>query len=139
MVTSSEDMQVVDGGCHCGAVRFTVTVPGKIVVQRCNCSICSTSGFVHYIVPEQRFRLVRGEASLTEYRFNTGQARHLFCGTCGVKSFYVPRSNPDGYSINVNCVSWPMSVEIQEESFDGKNWEIHAESLRHLSATPKSE
>jgi hypothetical protein len=123
----------VTGSCHCGAVQFTVRVPQQITVSRCNCSICSACGFLHYIVPATRFELKRGEDVLTEYRFNTGQARHLFCSRCGVKSFYVPRSNPDGYSLNANCVNWPDTVEIVEENFDGLNWEENAQRLKHFS------
>lgn len=126
-------MQDVKGSCHCGAVQFEVAVPEKIIVQRCNCSICSATGFIHYIVPSSRFHLLSGNQALTEYRFNTGQAKHLFCSNCGVKSFYVPRSNPDGVSINVNCVEWPESIEIIEEVFDGRNWEKNAAKLKHLS------
>jgi hypothetical protein len=123
----------VTGSCHCGSVQFIVNVPVKIVVQKCNCSICSACGFVHYIVPASRFKLLKGSEVITEYRFNTGQAKHLFCNLCGVKSFYVPRSNPDGYSINVRCVAWPDSVEIVEEPFDGRNWEGNASALKDLS------
>jgi hypothetical protein len=123
----------VKGLCHCGAVSFTVKVPPKIVVQKCNCSICSACGFLHYIVPASRFQLNTGAEVLTEYRFNTGEAKHLFCSICGVKSFYVPRSNPDGFSVNVNCVAWPDSIEIIQEEFDGRSWEANATALRHLS------
>lgn len=128
-----EMTQEVRGSCHCGTVQFAVIVPSKIVVQRCNCSICSATGFVHYIVPAKRFRLIGGAHNLTEYRFNTRQAKHLFCSVCGVKPFYVPRSNPDGFSINVNCVNWPQTIKITEEIFDGLNWEANAASLKHLS------
>ncbi len=124
----------VMGSCHCGAVNFTVSAPLKVVAQKCNCSICAACGFIHYIVPSSRFQLNRGAEVLTEYRFNTGQAKHLFCSICGVKSFYIPRSNPDGYSINVNCVRWPESVEIILEDFDGLNWEANAGVLKHLSS-----
>jgi hypothetical protein len=128
-----EATQEVKGSCHCGTVQFVVIAPPKIVVQRCNCSICSATGFVHYIVPAKRFQLLVGAQKLTEYRFNTRQAKHLFCSVCGVKAFYVPRSNPDGFSINVNCVNWPKNMEITEENFDGQNWEANAPSLKHLS------
>ena len=123
----------VRGGCHCGTVSFEIQVPGDVRVQRCNCSMCSASGFVHYIVPASRFQLFSGAEMLTEYRFNTGVARHLFCKVCGVKSFYVPRSNPDGFSVNVNCVNWPDTVNLIEEQFDGRNWEQNAAALKHLS------
>jgi hypothetical protein len=123
----------VKGSCHCGAVQFTVQVPSRIVVQKCNCSICLATGFLHYIVSRSKFQMVSGTQQLTEYRFNTGLARHLFCSICGVKSFYIPRSNPDGYSVNVNCVEWSDSIQIIEQPFDGRNWEKSANSLKHLS------
>ena len=121
------------GGCHCGAVAFEVDAPAQLVVQDCNCSICSASGFWHLIVPRQRFRLVRGDGSLTAYTFGTGVARHLFCRTCGIKSFYVPRSNPDGYSVNARCLDRATVASIAVEPFDGRNWEASAGRLRSLS------
>jgi hypothetical protein len=97
-----------------------VDAPARLTVSDCNCSICRMSGYQHLIVPRTRFRLLKGADSLTEYRFNTGTARHLFCRHCGVKSFYVPRSNPDGYSINVRCLD-PATIEhIEVEPFDDR-------------------
>jgi len=93
-------------------------------------------GFIHLIVPANRFRLLRGREHLSEYRFNTATARHLFCTHCGVKSFYVPRSNPDGFSVNLRCLKLPPGVRVTEENFDGRNWELHAGELSHLSRPP---
>jgi hypothetical protein len=121
------------GGCHCGAVQFEILAPTTITVQRCNCSICSMTGFVHLIVPAANFSLLCDEDRLTLYQFNTKTARHLFCSQCGVKSYYVPRSNPDGYSINVNCLNQSTFEHINIEDFDGANWEQNASSLAHLS------
>jgi hypothetical protein len=121
------------GGCHCGAVRFEAALPDMIEAQSCNCSICEKTGFVHVIVPKSRFRLLEGQASLTSYRFNTGAADHLFCLVCGVKSFYRPRSNPDGWSVNARCLDDAEGLDIRIEPFDGKNWEAHAGELAHLS------
>jgi hypothetical protein len=121
------------GGCHCGAVRFEINAPPNLVLQDCNCSICVMTGFRHLIVPASRFRLLQGSDSLAEYTFNTGVARHLFCRRCGVKSFYVPRSNPDGFSVNARCLD-PSTIEsMVVEPFDGQNWEAGAGALRHLS------
>lgn len=121
------------GGCHCGAIRYEADAPADTTVQRCNCSICAMTGFTHLIVPASRFRLLAGSDMLTEYTFNTHTAKHLFCSRCGVKSFYVPRSNPDGYSINVNCLDPATTGAFRVEDFDGRNWEAAGESLRHLS------
>ena len=106
------------GGCHCGAVAFEVDAPARVTVSECNCSICRMSGYLHLIVPRAQFRLLRGADALSEYTFNTGTARHLFCRRCGVKSFYVPRSNPDGYSVNVRCLDPSTLEHIDMEPFD---------------------
>ena len=102
----------------CGAVRFEVDAPRDLLVYACNCSICSMTGFLHLIVPAARFRLLTSPAALSSYSFNTGVAKHLFCRTCGIKSFYVPRSHPDGYSVNVRCID-PGTIErVELELFD---------------------
>jgi hypothetical protein len=121
------------GGCHCGAVRFEAALPDHVEAQGCNCSICARTGFVHVIVPESRFRLLQGAESLQTYSFNTGVARHHFCRVCGIKSFYRPRSNPDGWSVNARCLDDAETLDISIEPFDGRNWEAHAASLAHLS------
>jgi len=115
-------MHVCNGGCHCGRVKFEVEVPDAVSVHRCNCSICQKSGYLHLIVPANRFHLLCGKDSLTEYRFHTGQARHLFCNHCGIKSFYVPRSHPEGFSVNLNCLDLPDDIDVSIEAFDGRNW-----------------
>lgn len=91
------------------------------------------TGFLHLIVPASRFRLVSGEEALTDYRFNTGAARHLFCSHCGMKSFYVPRSHPDGYSVNVRCLDPGSVVELCIIPFDDNDREAATAALAHLS------
>lgn len=122
----------IQGGCHCGAVRFKAVVDLTMQVLACNCSICQMSGYQHLIMPAARFRLLCGTGQLSEYRFGSKVARHLFCPRCGVKSFYIPRSNPDGVSLNVRCLELPESCKIQMIPFDGINWSKNAASLRHL-------
>lgn len=121
------------GGCHCGRVRFEVTAPADLEVSECNCSICSKSGYLHLIVRGSDFRLLQGEPDLSTYTFNSGVAKHFFCRHCGVKSFYVPRSNPDGYSVNARCLDPGTVASITISDFDGRNWEANAASLKHLT------
>lgn len=121
------------GGCHCGAVRWEAETDDAIVADACNCSICAMTGFLHVIVPAARFRLLTDPGALSTYTFNTGIAKHLFCKTCGIKSFYVPRSNPDGYSLNLNCMNRADFRSIEIRPFDGQNWEANADALAHLS------
>jgi hypothetical protein len=111
------------GGCHCAAVAFEVLAPDEIEVKDCNCSICRMTGYVHLIVPKERFRLLAGADRITTYSFNTGTAKHHFCSVCGIKSFYVPRSKPDGYSINVRCLEEGAVRVARVKPFDGQHWE----------------
>jgi hypothetical protein len=117
------------GSCHCGAVAFEVEGDIEKVVL-CNCSICTKKGYLHWIVPQQRFRLLRGAGQLTTYTFNTGVAQHHFCRICGVAPYYVPRSDPDKIDINVRCVDAVDVQQLQLESFDGRNWEAAYQTYR---------
>jgi len=121
------------GGCHCGSVHFEIDAPAVIEASRCNCSICSQCGFLHLFVSRKNFRLLRGENAMTTYTFNTGIAQHYFCTVCGIKSFYIPRSHPDGFSVNVNCLD-PSTIEsVVETPFDGRNWEQNISELSPIS------
>ena len=118
----------VTGGCHCGAVRFQATLSDPPVpALDCNCSVCSMTGFLHIMVPHGDFALEQGADKLASYRFGTGAAEHLFCSICGVKSFYQPRSHPDSWSVNANCIDEPIELAI--EKFDGRNWEMAKAAL----------
>ena len=128
-------MITVNGGCHCGSVRFEAQLESSNEVQECNCSMCNMCGFQHLIVPASRFRLLSDESLLTEYQFRSKTARHFFCSKCGIKSFYVPRSNPDGFSLNVRCLELPEDIELKFSEFDGQNWSENAAGLAHLSKT----
>jgi hypothetical protein len=116
-------MRTHTGGCHCGRVRFEVLAPARITVSECDCSICSKFGFLHLIVPKERFKLLSGGDTLTTYTFNTGVAKHYFCSHCGVKSFYVPRSHPDGISVNARCIDEGSVESTAIKPFNGRDWE----------------
>ena len=120
------------GSCHCKAVTFEVEAPAHIEVEDCNCSICSKSGYIHLIVPSSKFKILSGEDDLHTYTFNTHVAKHYFCKHCGIKPFYLPRSNPDGMDVNVRCFDiQPKSISVVK--FDGQNWEKNAYKLASKS------
>ncbi len=123
--------RTVTGGCHCGRVRFEVRVPDDMRLLDCNCSICQKKGFLHLIVPRERFTLVSGDDAIVTYTFNTRVAKHMFCGTCGIHAHYIPRSHPDGIDVNARCLDlaleklpWPV------DHFDGRRWEDSVDSIR---------
>jgi hypothetical protein len=112
----------IGGGCHCGAVRFEAEMPEPPVpALDCNCSMCAKTGYLHVMVAHGDFELISGRDALTDYRFGTGAAHHLFCRHCGIKSFYQPRSHPEAWSVNARCLDADVALEI--EAFDGRNWE----------------
>ena len=120
------------GSCHCGAIRFEIEADEVLHVEDCNCSICKKTGFLHLILPIQKFKILQGENNIQTYKFNTGTAKHTFCKICGVKPFYIPRSNPDGIDINLRCIDTPIKQMIINK-FDGENWEENASKLAHKS------
>ena len=110
------------GGCHCGRIRFEVR--GALDrVSECNCSICTKKAYVHWIVPRSAFRLLTKSDDIASYAFNTKTARHLFCPNCGVAPFYIPRSDPDAFDVNVRCLEGVNLNKLEHEFFDGRNWE----------------
>ena len=123
-------MKQYGGGCHCGAIRFTFQGPERLSAIDCNCSICAKTAYLHVIVDGSDFQIEAGMDHLTVYTFNTGAAKHQFCDVCGIKPFYVPRSHPDGYSVNARCIDDIDIDDLDIEPFDGQNWEASIDSIR---------
>lgn len=112
------------GSCHCKALQYEVINYSKdVTVWKCNCSICEMRQNPHIIVPKSHFQLLQGENEMTIYKFGSNIASHIFCKICGISPFYIPRSNPDGYAININCIDKSTIRNITYSEFDGKNWE----------------
>ena len=128
-----DNLKTHQGSCHCGAVVIEVIAPENVDIHECNCSMCTRTGFLHLIVAKNAFILVKGENDLTTYTFNTHTAKHYFCKHCGCKPFYVPRSNPDGFSVNLRCLDQSTFTSINIIPFDGQNWESGGAALAHLS------
>ena len=53
----------------------------------------ATQRFVEHLHPDDRFSL---------YTFNTHEAKHRFCGHCGIHPFHQLRSNPDNYGVSAD-------------------------------------
>ena len=101
------------GACHCGAVRFEAGVD-LTSARRCDCSICRMRGAVAVSAPLDRFTLLAGEDALRLYQFNTGTAKHYFCGTCGIYTHHQRRSNPTQYGVNVACLEGMSPFDFRE-------------------------
>lgn len=122
-------METLEGGCHCGAVRFRVAVDTYEAIE-CNCSMCRKKANLHLIVPRQRFTLLAGAEVLRTYTFNTGVAQHTFCGVCGIHPFYTPRSHPDSVDVNIRCLDGDAAARFRIAPFDGAHWEANVDTIR---------
>lgn len=113
--TSSSDPVTLDGSCHCGAVKFTATLPeGFASARRCSCSICRMRGAVAVTSTPAEFRITQGEDKLATYRFNTGVAEHHFCSVCGIYTHHKRRSNPNQLGVNAACLEGVSPFDFRE-------------------------
>lgn len=100
-----DDTTLRTGQCHCGAVRFAVTLSdGFGSIRRCTCSYCRMRGAVVAMAEMDGIEIVQGAAALTRYRFHTGAAQHFFCSRCGIYTHHQRRSDTDLYAVNVACL-----------------------------------
>src|SRR6202047_337509 len=122
-------LEIREGGCHCGRVRFRAHVDLDRLSQ-CSCSICTKKGILHLPISPADFRLLRGKNALTVYTFETGVAQHTFCTHCGMHAFYIPRSQPDMITVNARCLDGIDGLTLKPTGFfDGRHWEA-AQSSR---------
>ncbi len=126
----AEALHIHKGACHCGAVSFEFQAPRELPMTLCNCSICALTGYEHIFIKHADLKFISGKNNMTEYRFGSGQACHMFCKTCGIKPLYQPRSHPDSYSVNYRCLT-SKSLTISETiPFEGRDWEKNIAGLR---------
>lgn len=117
------------GGCHCGAVSFECKAAPDPTITDCDCSICSMTGYQHLFVEKTEFKLLTSQDDLATYSFGSHTAQHYFCKRCGIKSFYIPRSHPNGYSINLRCLDQSKFTKIEFSMFEGADWEKNIAGL----------
>jgi len=120
-------------------VRFEADIDLTQSTFRCNCSICKRTRFWAAVAKPDGFRLLAGEADLTQYRFNTEKNHHYFCEHCGVRAFGIGNDTPIGkmYGVNVGCLEGVSDEELSRIPIayvDGRNdrWQDAPEFFGHL-------
>ena len=110
------------GGCHCGNVRFEAETDLSRLIS-CNCSHCAKRGLILAFVPAEKFKLLKGEDNLIDYRFNTGRIQHLVCRNCGIEPFGRGKNREGGetVSVNVRCLDDVDVAQLNPTPFDGKS------------------
>ena len=132
-------LKTYHGSCHCGAVTFEAEIDLTKSTYRCNCSICRRTRFWPAVVKPERFRLLTGEADLTQYLFHTRKNQHYFCKHCGVRVFGVGTETPIGkmYGVNMGCLDEISDEELAKVPItyvDGRNdrWQTSPEFFSHM-------
>jgi hypothetical protein len=134
-------LKTYTGSCHCGAVRFEADLDIAAGTAKCNCSICTKMRLWSAQAGPEAFRLIAGEAELTDYRGNNQVAHHLFCRGCGVRAFeWVDVPNMTGgkyFNVNVLCLDGLDIDELMAAPVtyhDGRNddWQSRPAEVRHL-------
>jgi hypothetical protein len=117
----SSDPIILNGACHCGAVKFTVTLTeGFASARRCTCSICRMRGAVAVTSTPAEFRISQGVDKLATYRFKTRVAEHHFCSVCGIYTHHRRRSNPNQLGVNIACLEGVSPFDFDEVNvYDG--------------------
>lgn len=124
------------GSCHCGRVRFQIDAD-IVELTTCDCSLCRKKNALMAKVHERAFSLLAGAESLREYRWNTGVARHFFCGNCGVYAFHRKRAQPDHYGVNVFCLDDFDPEGVPVRATEGASMTLAADAANPLWPGPR--
>lgn len=119
------------GGCHCRKVLFHFFSLTKVILIKCNCTICKPTSYLHLIIPHKDFKLISNKKNILKYQFGTKQASHYFCKFCGIKSYYQPRSHQNAFSINYKSIENPPKID-KVIKFNGNNFEKNLNSIKFI-------
>lgn len=121
---------MLEGGCHCGAIRYSVE--GEPVhAALCHCSDCRRHAGAPMVgwtlFGNDRFALLRGEPKI--YASSEHGRRH-FCGHCGTGLFYTSEAIfPGQTDVQVATLddpdALPMQAQIQTAERIGWMTRVH--------------
>ena len=129
-------MQKHKGSCHCAAVKFEIT-RDLAELTTCDCSLCVKKNAVMVKVHESQFQLLSDPSKLSEYRWNTGIARHYFCAQCGIYTFHRKQAAPDHYGVNIYCLDGIDPKTIPLRATEGANMDVVKAGARDVWPGPR--
>ncbi len=121
MSETKAETKTYAGSCHCGAVRFQVTMEPPEKAYSCNCSICRRAGWLLGFAPVEQFSRAHDEGAIADYQFGKKKIHHYFCKTCGVRA-YSRGVRPDGapvMALNLRCLDGIDVDALPVHKFDG--------------------
>ncbi len=119
MSTKKQSQVKVEGGCLCGAVRFSVTLPSKWCAH-CHCSMCQRehgAGYVTWVGFENdHFTLLRDGGQLKWYQ-SSPEAKRGFCGSCGSSMLFKSSRWAGEMHVALACLDGPIDRKPQAHAF----------------------
>ncbi len=131
----------LEGGCHCGALRYRITVP-PVDSGYCHCRICqhttSAPATPWASVPAAGFVMTQGKPVV--YKSSSWGERH-FCGACGTQLFYCESEAPKTVSINIVSLDDPEAIRPERHIFTASRigwFEVADQWPRYQDAGPNA-
>jgi hypothetical protein len=132
-LASGRPSQKYPASCHCGLIRYTVTLSLPLTdpdawVTECNCSICSRNGYLNVYVQSEciDFHSIGGlnDRAVEKYHFGRSRIQHYFCGKCG-SSLMCESVEPGFYegvkAVNVRMFEGLDVKTVQKREVDGRS------------------
>jgi hypothetical protein len=122
-----------NGGCLCGAVRFSVTLPSKWCAH-CHCTMCRRAhgaAFVTWFgMKEERFAITQGEDELLRFA-SSDSAWRGFCRRCGTTMLFGGARWPGEVHIALACVDGDIDRAPSANTYWHRHvaWGLHPEQL----------
>jgi len=128
----------LSGGCHCGAVRYTL-LASPLSVQHCHCETCrKTTGALYATAGVMRRDKVKivGAENLTKYR-TSPSFEQQFCSTCGCNLFAYEDGESTFFYVDLPTLDGgedpghPREMESHIYVKSKANWEHVSDAIPH--------
>lgn len=134
-------MDVLNGSCLCGGVRYEVTGP-VFAMACCHCVQCRKASGAEFAtnasVRAEDFRLVEGAELLAEFEWTPGQAR-IFCSRCGSPVMKRFADDPSKVRLRLGCLDSDLETTSALHVFTSEmpNWSKISDDLPQFETVPK--
>ena len=107
---------ILAGGCLCGALRYTISVP-VTELRACHCTHCQKAsggaGSVNAVVPAAAFRFTQGTPKRYDAAAASGRTLHrYFCGDCGSPIYSQRPTMPDTVVVRAGTLDDSSGMKI---------------------------
>ena len=127
--------QPLTGGCLCGAIRYTVSVP-ITELRMCHCRDCQkstgTGGSVNAMIKSAELKITKGTPKRYTLTADSGRTLHrFFCGDCGSPLFSRRELTPENSSLRIGTLDAEHASGMK---ITAHIWTASARSWSHIAS-----